>query len=182
MGKLRVNASDFYPRRQHLRIIDSFGNNASHSEKLEIIQAAVQDFVDDMLLDLDISTVGSVSYVLLRGFEQHDVPMDRVTASAHVGIKIPTDYGVSVFADVILPISKGVIYNPSLLIFKGKKYIYSKQFLEKIVGRYKATEVRVNNQFVRDPEMTKVEIVRRPMFTAPGESNTWIDYLNERYI
>lgn len=182
MAKLRVNASDYLPKRQHLRIVDHFTNSDSHSDKLAIVQQAVAGFVEDLLLDLDVNVVANVKSVVLRGFERRSVPFTKVTASATVEINIPTVAGVTLHAEVVLPIAKGVIYNPSLLYAEGKKYIYSKQLLEQIIGRYRATEIRLNNEFVPQPSVTKMETYKRPIFVAPGESNTWIDYLNDRYV
>jgi hypothetical protein len=120
----------------------------SRTFTLDHIKTAVSDFVCDILTEEELSA--EVKGVQVRGFEDGDTSF-LGPGTAEVGLSFKAISGQTSDASVYVPIYKGEVYRPSVMLLEGKKMVFSPIFIMELMKKKESVKVEATWPFLKQP-------------------------------
>jgi hypothetical protein len=140
--------------------------NANRISLLADIEQNAKEFVEEFLFDLDLPTPARVRIGNMRGFESIK-NLEKVSGYIVANVEFKTDSGHLIRIALPVPVSRGFFYTPSVMNIDGKIRVFSSDIIYSIIASFENKVAILNNIYSADPKITRIDNVKREMFTPP---------------
>jgi hypothetical protein len=156
----------------------SYGRNA----KIEEIKLAAVEFASEFLLDFDLPSPPTLRLGASRGFEDTEKTLAELHGVVHVNTDVRTNGGHIIRFALAIPVYKGQLQKPSIVVYHDKKRVFSQELLDSIIQSVDTNRPKVTKPLDYGMSFQRMETLERPLYSAPDDPMGWNDLtLTERY-
>jgi hypothetical protein len=160
-------------KMHRIRMIDPMdGGYVNRVTRMAEIKENVLGFALDVLADLELPSVPSVSVGNMRGFEE---PKEVHKIRGYIVVHAVFDSlsGKKLRMSMPIPIYNGEFLRPSLIIVNSKKMVFSQQAVDQLLSGVETTRPVSQYPYSANPEYSHEETVQRGEFASFPDPVEW---------
>lgn len=151
------------------------------SEKIAEVQQQAIEFTNDFLLDFDLPSAPILRVGRLKGFEDKDRAFIDIVGVIHVNADFKTLNNHRIRMDLAVPLVRGQLQKPSIVVYKDKKYVLSQEFIDDVIASYETVRPKITKQYGPFVDTMHTPTVNEGLFKAPNDPTQWSMLVTERY-
>jgi hypothetical protein len=166
-------------KNRRVRIHDPM-NETTHLNKIAELRQNALDFARDIILEISLPSMPEVLVGRIKGLEDVHEDINQVKGVIFVTATFKAVSGHVFRMDLPIPIRKGELLKPSIMVINSKKYVFSAALVEQIVKDMETTKPKMMNFFLPNQEVRQEQVTSN-MYGPVIPSNTWWDSVGERW-
>lgn len=179
---MRVSAKKVLAQHNNnvVKVQDEIRHTPGRVSKLADLEDQAIEFANEVLLDIELP--GNPDFTLgpTRGFEDLNVDINRTSGVITVYASFNTLSGYKVRMEMPIPVCRGNLYKPSVVVVNGKKKVFSQAALDAIVEKTERTRPRAENVMQPSLKVYHDEVMEKGLFEAPQTDKLWWEHVWER--
>lgn len=168
-----------YRRKIQVKGIEKLSRN----EKLGYLKNQVLEYVQDIFTYIDVPSIPDIQVSAIDGFENDD-DIKNAQGKVVVTCSVASLNGIDVYFDIPIPIFRGEMHYPSVLMHQNQIKVFSPKVIEAAVNQYN-TNVKTYMNPYSDPSKQKsisLPVVRENMFSDTNGTTPLEDWIPQNII